>query len=90
MLRCSSSASHSAGASLPRERTVGGIRSSRSVWSDRVGGAVVGALRLYAHLDRLVPAAARAIGGLQSWPRVMSIILGEAVSSLSRARSSSG
>lgn len=47
-----------------------------------IGLTVVAALWLYAHFDRLVPAAAIAIGGLHSWLRVVTVIFAEAASVL--------
>jgi spermidine synthase len=44
--------------------------------------SVVGALMLYANLDRLTPAAAVAMGGLASWGRVVALIFAQAGSVL--------
>src|SRR5207247_2106760 len=46
------------------------------------GASVVGGLALYARYDRLVPAAAAAMGGLGSWPRVVALVFGEAGAAL--------
>src|SRR5438034_868223 len=47
-----------------------------------IGSSVVGGLALYARYDRLVPAAAAAMGGLGSWPRVVALVFGEAGAAL--------
>jgi len=47
-----------------------------------IGLSVVGGLALFARFDRLVPAAAAAMGGLGSWPRVVCLIFGEAGAAL--------
>lgn len=47
-----------------------------------ISASVVASLILYANLDRLIPEAARAIGGLTSWGRAIALIFGEASSIL--------
>ncbi|HZP40558.1 MAG TPA: fused MFS/spermidine synthase [Candidatus Binatia bacterium] len=47
-----------------------------------IGASVAAALPLYAHFDRLVPAAAAALGGLGSWARVVAVIFAEAAATL--------
>src|SRR5439155_21654855 len=43
-----------------------------------IGVSVGSALLVYARFGALVPAAARALGGLASWPRVVALIFTEA------------
>src|SRR5207237_880111 len=54
----------------------------RRTTAARTAARVVGGLALYARYDRLVPAAAAAMGGLGSWPRVVALVFGEAGAAL--------
>ncbi len=47
-----------------------------------IGATVAGALLLYGTFEWLVPAAAAAMGGLASWPRVIALIFSEAALTL--------
>ncbi|UCE85477.1 MAG: fused MFS/spermidine synthase [Deltaproteobacteria bacterium] len=47
-----------------------------------IGATVVGALILYGTFEWLVPATARAMGGLTSWPRVIALIFSQATVTL--------